>query len=1011
MPNRLFVVWGLLAGVVACGDGSSGADATVDGITVVDSGPSSTSNARSATFAFHADGADHFECQLDAEAGVSCTSPYTITVADGSHTLTIKAYDGERGLLPAIVTWLVDTTPPDTMITVSPAAFDNSTTTQFAFIGIPSTDTTSFECSLDAAAFAACTSPTTITTVAGDHAFDVRATDALNNADPTPAHWAWTIDTTIIDTTITAGPAMSSSTQGSVAFAFTSTDQQATFECQIDTSPYAPCTSPASYVLSEGDHTFTVRARHGANVDPTPASRTWTVDTTAPTVTITGFPPDPTNNVTPSFAFSSSDVTATFECQVDGVVTYVACSSPWTSPTIADGTHTFRVRATDPAANSSVATYSWTQSTAAPIVNIDQMPADGATNPTATFAFSSPDNQVTFECEIDGVVAYATCTSPWSHTVPGGSQTFHVRGTNAANNQTVKAWTWTQVTAACAQPHHVCSGPWCQVAPVPTIGSFTTVYAVKGTNEAWAINPDYRRLYHFDSCNWSMVSSGIVTTGSPIAASDRNNVVFGAGLRWDGSQVTTAPAGSAVAAIDASNDWSGCNRWDGITWTNYGCTPTAIGAVSKNDVWLGGASGALWHWDGSTFTSHASPTGNTITTIAAFDASHVWIGTALDSYVWDGSTFTYSGAPGEPAAPSSVHDYWNGNEHWDGSAWTTFGLCPSSRALAVSYDSPTQGWCVGTDGFVSTWDGTVWTPYLGDDPGLQPSASFYPVSDTEQYAAGLLTHSGELLHNDGNTDGVWTSLGTIPYPSDGVSAPANTRTVFSAGGGEVWTLGQQGGSFETPISYYLLHYKAGNWTTVRQTVGGTDPLHDIKGSGPNDVWIGYGGELLHWDGTTTASVLSGTFRALWSPGANRIWALSSTLNVFDGTSWSTLPTPSGNGGANSLWGSSESDVWAVDNSTFSHWNGTMWTFPNHLGFPSAQVVWGSSSTDVFFVNKVSVSSTVGHFDGTAFTTEPAVPDAGNPPNPGDAMFINGDRAHRKLWFLQSVRTVLQLTAP
>src|SRR3569623_2638605 len=129
------------------------------------------------------------------------------------------------------------------------------------------------------------------------------------------SHVPCTSDDTVIDTTITAGPAMYSSTQGSVSFTFTSTDPLATFECQIDTCLYAPCQPPAAFVLSEGLHTFAVRSRRGANVDPTPATRTWTVDTTPPTVTITSFPHDPTNNTTPTFAPPPPAPPAPFECQ------------------------------------------------------------------------------------------------------------------------------------------------------------------------------------------------------------------------------------------------------------------------------------------------------------------------------------------------------------------------------------------------------------------------------------------------------------------------------------------------------------------------------------------------------------------------------------------------------------------------------------------------------------------------------------------------------------------------
>ncbi len=51
---------------------------------------------------------------------------------------------------------------------------------------------TTFNCSLDAAAFAACTSPQTYSGLTnGSHTFQVRAVDAAGNVDPTPATYTW----------------------------------------------------------------------------------------------------------------------------------------------------------------------------------------------------------------------------------------------------------------------------------------------------------------------------------------------------------------------------------------------------------------------------------------------------------------------------------------------------------------------------------------------------------------------------------------------------------------------------------------------------------------------------------------------------------------------------------------------------------------------------------------------------------------------------------------------------
>jgi hypothetical protein len=86
-----------------------------------------------------------------------------------------------------------DTTPPDTTITSGPSGTVTDTTATFAF---SSTEAgSSFACRLDGAS-AACTSPTTYTNLAtGSHTFEVTATDAAGNSDPTPATRTWTIST------------------------------------------------------------------------------------------------------------------------------------------------------------------------------------------------------------------------------------------------------------------------------------------------------------------------------------------------------------------------------------------------------------------------------------------------------------------------------------------------------------------------------------------------------------------------------------------------------------------------------------------------------------------------------------------------------------------------------------------------------------------------------------------------------------------------------------------------
>jgi hypothetical protein len=79
------------------------------------------------------------------------------------------------------------------------------------------------------------------------------------------------------DTTITSGPSgVVDST--SAQFSFTGTSGTTSFQCQRDGSAWTACASPVTYTgLSEGTHTFAVRAVSAGGTDPTPATRSWTI--------------------------------------------------------------------------------------------------------------------------------------------------------------------------------------------------------------------------------------------------------------------------------------------------------------------------------------------------------------------------------------------------------------------------------------------------------------------------------------------------------------------------------------------------------------------------------------------------------------------------------------------------------------------------------------------------------------------------------------------------------------
>jgi hypothetical protein len=69
--------------------------------------------------------------------------------------------------------------------------------------------------------------------------------------------------------------------------------------------------------------------------------------TEVPETTVTSGPQGTIHDSTPTFRFSSVDLDATFACKLDSG-DYKSCSSPRTPTPLADGPHTFSVRATDP---------------------------------------------------------------------------------------------------------------------------------------------------------------------------------------------------------------------------------------------------------------------------------------------------------------------------------------------------------------------------------------------------------------------------------------------------------------------------------------------------------------------------------------------------------------------------------------------------------------------------------------------------------------------------------------
>jgi cytochrome c len=132
----------------------------------------------------------------DATHTYTAPGTYTATVTVGSADGTDEVTDSVEVVVtgdPTDPPGPGDTTPPDTTITDGPMGQARGPAATFTFAS--SEPGSTFECSLDGAAWASCSSPATFTRLAqGQHELEVRARDAAGNTDASPAVRSWTVD-------------------------------------------------------------------------------------------------------------------------------------------------------------------------------------------------------------------------------------------------------------------------------------------------------------------------------------------------------------------------------------------------------------------------------------------------------------------------------------------------------------------------------------------------------------------------------------------------------------------------------------------------------------------------------------------------------------------------------------------------------------------------------------------------------------------------------------------------
>ncbi|MDP9442396.1 MAG: right-handed parallel beta-helix repeat-containing protein [Actinomycetota bacterium] len=228
------------------------------------------------------------------------------------------------------------------------------------------------------------------------------------------------------DTAIGSGPS-GPTNDDTPTFGFSSSQAGSSFTCRVDSADFAPCTSPyTTPTLADGPHTFEVRATGPVgNTDATPAKRSFTVDATPPETTITAGPSGATADDTPTFEFSSGEEGSRFACRVDAAP-FGPCTSPYTTGPLGNGSHTFEVRATDPAGNTdpTPAARSFTVDVRPAMAVADAAAAEGDKGTTSMSFVVSLSSPTTREVSVNYVTADGTAMKKSDYNAVSGTVQF-----------------------------------------------------------------------------------------------------------------------------------------------------------------------------------------------------------------------------------------------------------------------------------------------------------------------------------------------------------------------------------------------------------------------------------------------------------------------------------------------------------------------------------------------------------------------------------------------------------
>jgi hypothetical protein len=388
------------------------------------------SNLNTKSISFSANESATFQCAIDNGGFQPCSSPIQLSgVSEGNHWFDVKAVDTAGNVGPSVsYSWLTDYTAPQiAMGNIIPAL--GLTNSKNMSIEFAANENANFFCSIDGAAEAACSSPfANIFSTDGAHQIDVVAQDAAGNRSAMSSS-QWNIDSSAPIISFAAIlPSSASDINVNHLSLEVAGSENANLQVQVNGVNSVSMNPLYLSNLIEGNYTVSVFVYDSAGNPSNTINHSFTVDLTAPVISITDDGVSPSKLDSRNLSFAANEF-VTYLCDLDGAG-FSACSSPTSLTGLSDGSHVFSLKATDAAGNSSTTTDSWVIDTVAPTTVL----AASVSGSTLTSTITSSEAGSTFVCSLDGA-AFSNCLS--SSTISNlsvGNHSYVARAVDAAGN-------------------------------------------------------------------------------------------------------------------------------------------------------------------------------------------------------------------------------------------------------------------------------------------------------------------------------------------------------------------------------------------------------------------------------------------------------------------------------------------------------------------------------------------------------------------------------------------------